>query len=150
MHVAKSVANEFIERGRKADIPLTPLQIQKLVYYAHAWNLAFFERPLIVEEFGTWRYGPVVSPVYHCLSYFGGDPVTDTIPLHPDDDLPYTEDETRVLDAVFAKYARMSGTELSTRTHQPGSPWDQAAHRGQRYIRNDDIRRYYAKRIVKN
>ena len=88
-HDARSVANAFIQRGIDAKRPLTPLQVQKLVFFAHAWMLGLRGRPLINEPFEVWKYGPVVPVVYYCLRHYGGDPVTETLPAHP----AKTEDE---------------------------------------------------------
>ena len=86
-HDARQVANEFLSLAEETNIPLTPLQVQKLVYFAHAWQLGLYGKPLIDTEFEAWRYGPVVPVVYFGLSHFRGGTIEPKyrLPLHRDD-----------------------------------------------------------------
>ena len=59
-HDPCQVANYFIKRALKEGKLFTPLQIQKLVFFAHAWGLALLNRPLLEKEFEAWAYGPVM------------------------------------------------------------------------------------------
>ena len=43
---------------------LTAMKLQKLVYYAEAWNLAWDGEPLFSENFEAWANGPVVPELY--------------------------------------------------------------------------------------
>ena len=64
-------ANWFIQ-----SLPsLTPLKLQKLIYYAHGWHLAIRNAPLIDEVIEAWEYGPVVPNVYHEFKKFGNRPI---------------------------------------------------------------------------
>ncbi len=144
-HDARSVANEFIRRGKDVGKPLTPLQVQKLVYFAHAWMLGIYRRPLINEPFEVWKYGPVVPVVYYCLRHYGGDPVTETLPNHPEDfEDEYDSAENDIIDQVFQIYGGLSGGQLITLTHMKGTPWHQAKKKGNWYIPDDMIRRFFA------
>ena len=142
-HDARNVANAFIERAKEEDKPLTPLQIQKLIYFANAWMLVEHDRPLIDEEFEVWKYGPVIPSVYYSLSRFRGDPVREPIPLHHDQERDFDDKEQDVINRVFHFYGRMSGPQLSFMTHLPETPWAQARKRGMRFISNDLVRKYY-------
>ena len=148
MHDARSVANLFIELAEGAGSPLTPMQVQKLVYLAHAWMLALYDRPLINEPFEAWKYGPVLPMLYHCLSHYRGDPITGySLPLHSEDERAFDDAEKSIITQVFQKYGHLSGPRLSALTHQPGSPWHQADGRRDRYISNDVIKKYYVKLV---
>ena len=149
MHDARSVANEFIRRAQDSNQPITPLQVQKLVYYAHAWMLGIHGRPMIEDEIEVWRYGPVVPAVYYCLSRYRGDPIEEIIPLHRLDKKEYSKEEQTLLEAVFDKYGGLSGMELSARTHARGTPWHKAKSKGRLYISNNDIRKYYSNLVKK-
>ena len=145
MHDAKHIANHYIDRANKDDQPLTHLQVQKLVYYAHAWMLAFFDEPMIHNDIEVWRHGPVVPAVYYCLSHNRGQPIREPIPIHASDDRDFTAKQEAVLNAVFNKYASRTGPELSALTHRKGTPWERAKSKGEWYISDDSIRRYYSK-----
>jgi uncharacterized phage-associated protein len=45
-------------------VPSSQLKLQKLVYYSEGWHLAYFEHPLIDEDFEAWVHGPVVRSLW--------------------------------------------------------------------------------------
>lgn len=146
MHDARNVANMLIKLADDANSPLTPMQVQKLVYLAHAWMLALYDKPLINEPFEAWKYGPVLPKLYHCLSHYRGDPITDyVLPLHPEDQRKFDAAENSIITQIFQKYGHLSGPRLSALTHERGSPWHQADTRRERYISDDVIKKYYIK-----
>ena len=120
-HDPCQVANYFIERSIAEDKPFTPLQIQKLVFFAHAWTLAFHCQPLLEREFEAWTYGPVMPAIYHNLSYYGGSPVTKSILAR---DIPFNKHEESILSQVYDLYGEFDGIQLSAMSHTPGGPWD--------------------------
>ena len=149
-HDARNVANAFIERAQEEHKPLTPLQIQKLIYFANAWMLVEHDRPLIDEEFEVWKYGPVVPSVYYSLSRFGGGPVTERIPLHEGQQREFDEEEKDVINRVLHFYGRMTGPQLSSITHLPNTPWAQAKGKGMISISNDLVHKYYLDLLEKH
>jgi len=60
-----AVANYFLDLGLRESIPITPLKLQKLVYFAHGWYLGFTGEPLLNEGIQAWEYGPVIPSLYH-------------------------------------------------------------------------------------
>ncbi len=147
LHDSRQVANEFLRLADEEGKSLTPLQVQKLVYYAHAWMLGLHEQPMIDMKFEAWRYGPVVPVIYFGLSHYRGDPIDEgfRLPLHADDaNNHFTEEERDIIAQVYEKYARFSGLQLSAMTHAQGTPWDKSVKRGDFLIPNKLIHRYYA------
>ena len=55
----EAVANEFLKRAGRGKADLTQMQIQKLVYIAHGWTLAIYDKPLTSIEPEAWDRGPV-------------------------------------------------------------------------------------------
>ena len=39
-------------------------ELHKMCYYAQAWHLAFYEKPLFLEPFVAWANGPVCPNLY--------------------------------------------------------------------------------------
>lgn len=148
---SKAVANEFIELA-KADGrgDLSPMKLQKLVYFAHAWHLAFHEDPLIREEIQAWRFGPVVPEVYHEFKNYGNASVsrlaTDLsfeksklILFEPRIDKADTKTH-ELIKEIWRVYGIFSPVQLSNLTHAEGSPWsDIALTYGAELPRNIDI-----------
>ena len=121
MHDARAVANWLIEKAKKGGNPLTPLQVIKLVYFAHGWTLAFFGRPLFRQPVEAWPYGPVIADVYHALKQYHADPIDHVIPGVPE--ARFYEEETDVIQQVYDVYGSLDGVRLSALTHHDGSPW---------------------------
>lgn len=132
---AKAVANYFIALAKKRGEKLTPMKLQKLVYFAHGWHLALTEHPLIDEKVEAWQYGPVIPSLYHEFKSYGkgsiSEPATDL-----DDSLNFVVPELPVdspadlyakalIEKVFDVYGKYSGIQLSNLTHIKGSPWEQ-------------------------
>eukprot|EP00038_Savillea_parva_P031532 m.87622 g.87622 ORF g.87622 m.87622 type:complete len:517 (-) comp9712_c0_seq1:112-1662(-) len=54
---------------------LTPLKLQKLIFFAHGVASAIFDTRLINEEIEGWPHGPVVPSVWKSLGYKGSTPL---------------------------------------------------------------------------
>ena len=91
---------------------ITPLKLQKLLYYAQGWALSEWDKPLFGERIEAWREGPVVADVY--ASYQGN---ADQI-LHfdgqgePDLD-NYSKALLRQVLDYYGKYSSKGLAELS-------------------------------------
>lgn len=58
---AKDIAMAFVKKAIESGKPVTQMQLQKMVYFAHGLHLANTKgEPLVKEEFQAWRYGPVI------------------------------------------------------------------------------------------
>src|SRR5947209_3400405 len=73
---AKAIANYFLDLAEAEAKSLTPMKLQKLVYYAHGWHLALTGRPLLDEEIQAWSFGPVIRSLYNEFREFGAEPIT--------------------------------------------------------------------------
>jgi len=114
---AKAVARWFVNHAdRDAGEAITQLKLQKLVYYADAWFLANFDKPLIKEEFEAWAHGPVVRSLYAKYRSKGWE----ALPRETGQGVP--EDIENYLEAVFEKYGQYSAKKLEKMTHSE-EPW---------------------------
>jgi uncharacterized phage-associated protein len=121
---AKAIANVFYKLARSEGKYLTNMQLQKLVYIAHGFNLAVLGEPLFSDSVHAWEYGPVIPSLYEELKSYGAEEVkrrllTKTPPVKPDDP------EMKVIRAVWNSYGRYSGLQLSAITHVEGTPWSE-------------------------
>ena len=147
-HDARSVANEIIRHAQDDGKSVTPLQVQKLVYYCHAWMLGLYGQPLLRQRVEAWEHGPVVRVIYDSLREYDRGPVTQPIE-YPDE--RFEERERDLIRQVWEKYGHLNGGELSNMTHRMGTPWYQVRHKKRRSvwdrnltIPNDLIRECYA------
>jgi uncharacterized phage-associated protein len=153
MYKARHVANSLLLRAREKNIPgMSPLKVQKLLYFLNGWYLVQTSKPLIGDRFQAWAYGPVVESLYHELKTWGSDAVNGFISEFD----PETRAEKsykisssdlifwRLLDRVLEKYGKFSALELSTLSHEDGSPWSQAKKLGQQYIDDNALRNHFS------
>ena len=142
---AKAVANFFLDLAEERGVPLTPMKLQKLVYYAHGWHLGLTGEPLIQEDVEAWPYGPVVTSLYHEFKHHGNNPIDtratvtewptgsrsfnlrEVAAALPDDQ--NTDYARRLLARVWDAYGQWTAVQLSNATHESGTPWDQVWQR---------------------
>lgn len=142
---AATVANRFIELAEEdGGRRLTPMQLIKLAYITHGFSLAIKNRPLLNEAVEAWRYGPVIPSLYRKLKSFGNGGVDKRIVRFFSSETLASED-VELIDAVYAKYGRLTGGQLSFLTHKCGTPWNDVYQPDVYGIELDDadIKRHY-------
>ena len=130
MELPIAVANFFIGKSFDTGIEVTPMKVLKLVYIAHGWNLGLGRGPLINEAVQAWKYGPVVESVYREFKDYGDQKITAQGTSFEFTDFDYItpivndESTKALLNKVWDIYKNYNGLQLSTLTHQQGTPWD--------------------------
>jgi uncharacterized phage-associated protein len=116
----KALAAWFVNHSdREAGEAITHLKVQKLAYFADAWFLANFDRPLIEEGFEAWAHGPVSPTIYK--RYRGAGWAA----LEPERAHGIPGEVEPFLKAVFAEYGQFSAKRLEQITHNE-DPWKRA------------------------
>ena len=129
---ALKIANELLANHGE----VSPMKLQKLLYYANGWWLAINGQPLLNENPQVWRYGPVYNPLYQIFSRFGhqniggpvkGDPFTDAPEMLGDS----AEEQSirQLLEWIWNEHGSKSAVQLSDETHAIGTPWRQIAEK---------------------
>lgn len=111
--IADYLLHECGQRGEN----LTNLKLQKLLYYADAWNLALRDEELFSEEFKAWVHGPVLQSQYHRFKDYKWKPITEAI-NRPD----LSEDLTKHLDEIIDVFGCETAVSLELMTHRE-LPW---------------------------
>ncbi len=156
----KAVVNRFLDLGDRDGIGISPMKLQKLLYYAHGWHLALTNEPLLGDRVEAWRYGPVVAEVYHMFKGFGNSPIRGVRAKRPvyaenrlgfeTPEIPQEANEARkVVDRVWDVYKTLSAAQLSNMTHGEGTPWSGAKAAGSRIIEDEDIKAYFYSKKAK-
>lgn len=149
---AATVANRFIKLAAENGKTLTPMQLIKLSYIAHGFSLAIFKRPLLDESVEAWRYGPVIPSLYKRLKKYGSGPVGEEVSSWSFRGVETLDvDDRQLIDMVFEKYGKFTGTQLSHLTHRPGTPWAETYEPNVMGADIDDavIRTHYATLLAK-
>jgi uncharacterized phage-associated protein len=165
---ASAIANEFIRLAKKSNRPLSPMKVQKLVYFAHGWYLALTGEPLINEPVEAWKFGPVIPSLYHILKPYGStdiaEPLTDD-PFHVfvDDEVHeysiddgYNPDENahakKIVKRIWDVYGGFNAVQLSNLTHNEDAPWSQTLDKDKKHtvIDQDLIKQYFSRVLQRN
>ncbi|MCP9750460.1 Panacea domain-containing protein [Ferruginibacter sp. HRS2-29] len=152
----KVIADYFIALSNETQSPITNLKLQKLVFYAQAWNLAILKKELIAEDFEAWVHGPVIPELYKDYSSFGWKPILrEDLTSEVFSELKKTIDDEvlKVLGEVEYEYFGLQAYELEKLTHNE-DPWiltrvglteDQPSNK---IISKELISAYYSKFVV--
>lgn len=149
------VANAFIHRGQQAKRRFDHLEIQKLVFFAHAWSLAFDGESVITERPEAWPYGPVFASLYHRLKPYG----PKAIPMLPELDaesgrflplIPNRSDDRFwfFIDNVFDRYAKFTALQLSALAHEPNGPWAETRQAKVVIMKDSVIREHFEQKLL--
>ena len=77
-YAVSDIANYFIWRANSDEEfgdNITNLKLQKLVYYAQGFHLAWYDKPLFHEPIDAWTHGPVVRTLYAQYQSRGANPL---------------------------------------------------------------------------
>lgn len=107
---------------RKA-VDITPLALQKLLYFSQAFYEAIFGTELFSNRCQAWAYGPVYPEIYNAYKAYSGDPIGRPQDMEQAEQL--TTKEVSLLDAVVNTFGSCSGLVLSKITHSE-RPWIEA------------------------
>lgn len=125
-----AAANYFISTfGLESGIE--HMKLQKLLYNADGWWLAFHEDPLLNERPQVWRHGPVFNGLYHVLKPFGRMPIQHPQSAGPFEPAPTIDEDDeitkQVLNWIWNRYGHLSSFALSDMTHKAGTSWQRTA-----------------------
>ena len=151
-YIASTIAGYFIEKSNKEQQQLSVLQLIKLVYISHGWNLALYDTPLISDRIEAWKYGPAIPSLhglFNGLGFAKDDVVSSTV----GEVSCIREEHLKLLNKVYVKYGQITGEKLSDLMHEEDTPWyavwDNEKGRN-KPIENEDTKLYYSKKINKD
>lgn len=161
----KSLVKFIILYCQNKGMSISPLKLQKLLYYVQVWNIIKFDKYTLFDELPeAWVNGPVYRSVYNTFKdkFFRNDNFKynfDEEQLSEEisqklKDLSLSEDQQKLLFAVLDSYGVMSDEKLVFLTHKE-SPWNEAREglspieRSTNTITVDSIYNYYTARLKK-
>lgn len=113
-----SVADYLLHFAQEHGDVMTPLKLQKMVFYADAWYMALNGgAELVSDKFEAWVHGPVARDLYARFADYKWQPITAEIACP---DLP--GDIQDHLDEIYQVFGGYSAYQLEQMTHQE-EPW---------------------------
>lgn len=131
--------------------PMTHLRLQKLLYYAQGWSLAYNERPLFGDILEAWQHGPVVPNVFREFADYKKEP----IPSCCGNEDGLGDDDKAFIKSIWEGYKEFSPFKLTQMTHSE-QPWLIARgstppdQRSKEEISQRSLRKWFAQQAKKH
>jgi len=120
---ALEVAYYFVKKNEKDKKDLNNKKLQKLLYYAQAWNLILNKQPLFSNKIEAWIHGPAILEIWQAFKDFDFNIPHPEITESLFNDL--NEKETKLLDEIWRIYGKYDGNYLEVLAHNE-LPWQEA------------------------
>lgn len=137
------VANTFLYYAFQENIDISPMKLQKLMYFLFREYAKSSNKKLFSEPFEAWAYGPVLPSIYYEFQSYGKRKIdkfakdaqghVKILGLNNNDVLK------RCFYTIWARYKFYSGPELSSITHKVGTAWYKAKENGNPMLSFEDI-----------
>ena len=98
---------------------ITPLALQKALYYIQGFHFAFYRTFLFSEDCQAWTHGPVYRDIYFRYRDYRFDPIEKTTTF---DTSVFSASEKAICDSVINSLCCYSGKILERFTHNE-APW---------------------------
>lgn len=142
---ALNVGNSILKKAFSENIDITPMKLQKLIYFVYRGYLQKTNLPLFNERFEVWKYGPVIPSVYSTFRSYGSNAIRtyaiendgQTILIVNEDSSPNFK---KVLEDIWGRCKLLDGIYLSSLTHKKDTAWRIAFEKHNLYLSDEDIK----------
>lgn len=131
---------------------ITPLALQKILYYAQGFYKAFFGKFLFNDDCQAWVHGPVYVNIYEKYKDFKSANIIIDIDYDIEDMI--VDEKKEILDAVIKYFGYYNGKALEKMSHYE-TPWINArrgllpSKNSNNVISKKDIKEYFEKVKIK-
>lgn len=116
---AIDIAKYVVSKCSKDAVPISNLQLQKILFAIQRQYLKDYDCELFVDSIEAWRFGPVIPTVYYHFCGFGGIPID--VEYNKLEDIK-AEDKV-VIDTVVEEKRCLRPWDLVEETHKDGGAW---------------------------
>jgi len=127
-------------------VEITPLALQKLLYFAQGFQKAFHSEFMFEEDCEAWSHGPVYRRIYEKYRNYGHLPIEED---HQSRCNKLSIEEKETLKAVAEFFGCYSGKVLERMTHEE-EPWRNARRNtdegapSSEVIKKESMTRYFS------
>lgn len=114
---------------------ITPLKLQKLLYYIQGLTLRIYGKPAFSNDIFAWQYGPVVETIYK--KYKGRSPIST-----PKINYEICDGLKKIIELIVSSYGQIEAGALIDLTHDE-DPWINSINSN--IIDIDRIKEYFNK-----
>lgn len=127
---ATTVCNNLLQRTFDEKNYVSPMKLQKLLYFVACEYKKKTDADLFSEPFEVWKYGPVLPSVYGEFKSYGKEPIKSFAKDAKGISYIIDEDTSPALksslDRIWSSFKDWSAIALSQITHKEGSAWSEA------------------------
>lgn len=127
----RAVSNMLLDFADSADVNITNLSLNKILFFCHSDSITEQGKPLINLTFEAWKYGPVLPLIYHQFKKHGRHFITsratklcretgDNVTVSYSD----LVEHEKFLNSCFIRYTTLAPSALVSLSHSPGGAWD--------------------------
>lgn len=134
----------------KTEESITNLKLQKLLYYAQGFYLAFYDTRLFNDEIEAWAHGPVVPSIYHD---YKDNKYNEITKKYNPVEINLSNQEKELIEEVWDIFKAYDGKELEKLTHSE-DPWKDTRGTLPEYAYSDEkiapelIKTYFKQKYV--
>lgn len=135
------ISNNLLHLSFNENISITPMKLQRLLYFIYRDYLIETNQSLFSERFEAWKYGPALSSIHDNFHQYYDNPIT-----HYYKPLYQISEKTnpifsKVLYFIWNTYKFHDGIALSQLTQKSGTAWYKAWINNRIFLEDDDIRK---------
>lgn len=141
---ALNVSNSILSRAFPEHIDITPMKLQKMIYFIYRDYLKRSKIALFNERFEVWKYGPVIPSVYAEFKNYGSNAIKNYATENDGRTILIVDEDSsiifkNVMDNIWRNCKSLDGIYLSSLTHQKGTAWRKAFEKHNLYLSDEDI-----------
>ena len=129
---AIDVARYLVKLAIEQRVPLSNLQLQKILFFLQREWMRNTGSPLFEDDFEAWQYGPVIRAVYNVFSVFGGEKIADLDEIDyfaelygtdSGDESRLTADQIDSIASIATIYFYIKPWDLVEMSHKEDGAW---------------------------
>lgn len=122
---------------------ITNLKLQKVLYFAQAYYLARFSKPLFSDPIEAWEYGPVVPAIYQKYKSYKSNSI-----ICEDDRSALSDEDKETMKKIWDTFGGYSASKLVDIAHSH-TPWKDANATKDKIISHTSLKDYYSPLLKK-
>ena len=124
MYKAMDLANYIVDKCIKDNVPITNLQLQRILYFVQK---DFLKRgsPAFSDYIEAWEFGPVVPNVYFYFCGFGATPISISR-----DSVPNLTSDKNIIDNIVEAKRDLDSWVTAKETNKITGAWSKVFNDG--------------------
>lgn len=139
------IANTILRLSFRENIPITPMKLQRLLYFIYKDYLIKINQSLFSERFEAQNYGPSLSVIHSNFRQYYDNPITHYYKTNDETIYQVNEREniyfSKILYSIWNTYKFQSEIVLSKLIQRQGTAWYKAWINNRIFLEDDDIRK---------